>query len=95
MRTDSHIHMVLDGIDWRNAIARHANRPDVAYVRSVLKLYQSLGYTYLRDGGDRWDVGKTARALAPEYGITYRTPLAPLCTAAPYGSFIGATYDTL
>ena len=24
MHTDSHIHMVLDGIDWRKAIARHA-----------------------------------------------------------------------
>lgn len=95
MRTDSHIHMVLDGIDWRNAIARHANGPDVNYIRSVLKHYQSLGYTYLRDGGDRWDVGKTARSLAPEYGITYRTPLAPLCMAGHYGSFIGETYETL
>ncbi len=95
MYTDSHIHMVLDGIDWRSAIARHANGPDENYIRSVLKHYQFLGYTYLRDGGDRWNVGKTARSLAPEYGITYRTPLSPLCMAGHYGSFIGETYETL
>ncbi len=95
MHTDSHIHMVLDGIDWRNAIARHANGPDEKYIRCVLKHYQSLGYTYLRDGGDRWNVGKTARTLAPRYGITYRTPLSPLCMAGHYGSFIGETYETL
>ena len=94
MLTDSHIHMVLDGIDWRSAIARHAKSPNEAYIRSVLEHYQSLGYTYLRDGGDRWNVGKTARSLAPEYGITYRTPLAPLCMAGHYGSFIGETYET-
>ena len=95
MHTDSHIHMVLDGIDWRSAIARHANGPDETYIRCVLKHYQSLGYTYLRDGGDRWNVGKTARSLAPQYGITYRTPLSPLCMAGHYGSFIGETYETL
>lgn len=95
MHTDSHIHMVLDGIDWRKAIARHANGPDNAYVHSILKHYQALGYTYLRDGGDRWNVGKTARSLAPQYGITYRTPLSPLCMAGHYGSFIGETYETL
>ena len=95
MHTDSHIHMVLDGIDWRSAIARHANGPDENYIRSVLKHYQFLGYTYLRDGGDRWNVGKAARSLAPEYGITYRTPLSPLCMAGHYGSFIGETYETL
>ncbi len=95
MRTDSHIHMLLDGIDWRNAIARHANGPDETYIRSVLTHYQSLGYTYLRDGGDRWNVGKTARSIAPEYGIIYRTPLSPLCMAGHYGSFIGETYETL
>ena len=95
MHTDSHIHMVLDGIDWRNAIARHASGPDETYIRYILKHYQSLGYTYLRDGGDRWNVGKTARSLAPQYGITYRTPLSPLCMAGHYGSFIGETYETL
>lgn len=95
MAHDLHIHMVLDGLDWRAAIARHAQGPDIPYIRQVLGRYQAAGYTYLRDGGDRWGVGAAARELAPAFGITYRTPLAPLCWAGHYGSFIGETFDSI
>ena len=94
MRADCHMHMILDGYEWRGAIARHKEKPDEAFIRQVLKTYQELGYTYLRDGGDRWDAGKRSRELAAEYGITYRTPLAPLCKKGHYGAFIGLTWET-
>lgn len=92
---DCHMHMVLDGLDWRNAIQRHANGVDIPWIRWVLSHYQQKGFTYLRDGGDRWGVGATARSLAGEYGICYRTPLAPLCRKGHYGAFIGTTYETM
>lgn len=92
MYADCHMHMVLDGVDWRAAIARHRNGPDEAFLRQALEAYQKQGFTYLRDGGDRWGVGKRARELAPEYGILYRTPLANLCKRGHYGAFIGETY---
>lgn len=95
MYADCHIHMVLDGENWKAAIARHVERPDEDWIRQTLARYQSLGFTYLRDGGDRWGVGKRARELAGEYGITYRTPLAPLCKAGHYGGFIGEKYENL
>ncbi len=95
MNMDCHIHMVLDGADWKAAIGRHKIKPDEAFVRQVLADYQKKGYSYLRDGGDRWGVGQKARALAGEYGITYRTPLAPLCKKGHYGAFIGETYENL
>ena len=95
MKADCHIHMVLDGVDWKQAIARHSVRPDEQFIRQTLASYRESGYTYLRDGGDRWGVGEKARELAPEYGITYRTPLAPLVSAGHYGSFIGRTYENL
>ena len=95
MAADCHIHMVLDGADWRASIARHAEGPDEGWIRQALSAYKALGYTYLRDGGDRWGAGALARTLAPEYGITYRTPLAPLCKAGHYGSFIGLRYENL
>ena len=79
MNADCHIHMVLDGENWKSAIARHSGGPDLHWLRKVLTVYQINGVTYLRDGGDRWGVGAAARSIAPEYGITYRTPLAPLC----------------
>lgn len=93
MRADCHMHMILDGVEWRSAIARHKEKPDEDFIRQVLKIYQDLGYTYLRDGGDRWNAGKRSREIAKEYGITYRTPLAPLCKKGHYGAFIGLTWE--
>lgn len=93
MKYDCHMHMVLDGVEWRGSIRRHREQVDIAWVRQVLERYRELGFGYLRDGGDRWGVGALARELAPEYGITYRTPLANLCKAGHYGSFIGEKYE--
>ncbi|MBQ2786083.1 MAG: amidohydrolase family protein [Oscillospiraceae bacterium] len=95
MRFDCHMHMILDGEYWKSAIARHSISPDMPFIRTVLSRYQQLGFTYLRDGGDRWGAGAAARSIAQEYGITYRTPLAPLCLKDHYGAFIGETYEYL
>lgn len=95
MRADCHMHMILDGSDWRNAIDRHREKPDDRFIHRMLKIWQEKGYTYLRDGGDRWGAGARARELAGGYGITYRTPLAPLCREGHYGAFIGKTYRTM
>ena len=95
MKADCHIHAVLDGVDWKKSLQRHSQKPDEAYIRKMLSTYQAQGYTYLRDGGDRWGAGVLARSLAPEYGITYRTPGANLCQKGCYGGFIGITYENL
>ena len=95
MRADCHMHMVLDGVEWKSAIARHRVTPDVKFIEKTLRTYRDLGYTYLRDGGDRWGAGAKSRELAPEYGITYRTPLAPLSKTGHYGGFIGRQFSTL
>ena len=95
MRADCHMHMILDGSNWRNAIDRHREKPDDRFIHRMLKIWQEKGYTYLRDGGDRWGAGARARELAGGYGITYRTPLAPLCREGHYGAFIGKTYRTM
>lgn len=94
MKADCHIHMVLDALDWKKAIARHASAPDEGYIRQILELYRTLGYTYLRDGGDRWGVSAVARQLAPEYCIHYTTPLAPISKLGHYGGFIGQQFST-
>ena len=95
MRADCHIHMVLDGENWKAAIARHKNGPDEAWIRKTLELYREKGFTYLRDGGDRWGAGKCVRKLSKDYGITYLTPLAPLCREGHYGGFIGRKFGDL
>jgi len=93
MRYDCHMHMVLDGLEWKASIHRHDGGIREDWIRGILKTYQDLGFGYLRDGGDRWGIGAKARELAPEYGITYRTPLANLCKAGHYGLFIGRKYE--
>jgi len=95
VKADCHMHMILDGDFWRDAIRRHEQGPDIPFIHRMLRIWQEKGYTYLRDGGDRWGAGEMARKIAPQYGITYRTPLAPLCKAGHYGAFIGRTYETL
>lgn len=95
MDCDCHIHMVLDGQDWKAAIAAHREAPNDAIIRMNLRRWQAAGMTYLREGGDRWGVGVRARELAPEYGIRLVTPLSPLYKAGHYGSFIGTAFETL
>ena len=95
MKQDCHMHMVLDGVYWKAAIARHSGGVDMDFVRRTLDTYRRQGYTYLRDGGDRWGVGAAARSIAGDYGIVYRTPLAPLCARGHYGGFIGLTYESM
>ena len=92
---DCHMHMILDGVEWKSAIARHRDGPDEGFIRKALACWRDAGYLYLRDGGDRWGAGKRARELAPEYGIVYRTPLSPLCKKGHYGAFIGESYVNL
>ena len=84
-----HIHMLLSGTDWKAAIAEHQPEPDDILIRNRLSAYKNADISYLRDGGDRFGVCLRARELAPEYGITYRTPAFPIYKKGHYGSFIG------
>lgn len=95
MRADCHIHMALDGGPWKQALARHEHAPDEAFVRRTLETYKALGFTYLRDGGDRWGAGELAAKIAPEYGLCYRTPCFPIYRKGHYGSFIGRGFETV
>ena len=92
---DCHIHMVLDGVNWKDAIARHKAAPQEALIRQTLGHYQALGFSYLRDGGDRWGACDLAAKLAPEYGIRYRSPGFPIYKTGHYGGFIGRGFDGL
>ncbi len=92
---DCHIHMVLDAQYWKSAIARHSEQVNIPWIQSVLETYREAGFTYLRDCGDRWGVGKTAREMAKDYGIDYRTPLASLYKKDHYGGIIGKPFETL
>ena len=95
MRSDCHIHMILDGIYYRAAIDAQKAAPDTALIRNRLAAYRDAGILYLRDGGDNWGVGKRAAEIAHEYGIEYRTPVFPIHKKGRYGGFIGRGFDSL
>lgn len=92
MKIDAHIHIALDGADWRQAKLRHANGPDERWIREMLAAYAQAGFTYLRDGGDKWGVSACAAQLAGEYGIRYATPAFPLYPKGQYGDFLGLPF---
>ena len=95
MLGDCHIHMVLDGVYYRDAISAHRGHVRDDLIRERLAAYRDAGVTYLRDGGDAFGVCERARELAPESGIEYRVPCFPMCLRGRYGMFIGSAYDTL
>ena len=86
---DLHVHMVLDGADWKAAMAEHSPVPDEALIRERLDAYRGAGVTFLRDGGDSHGACLKAKELAPEYGITYLAPAFPIYKKGHYGGFIG------
>lgn len=95
MLGDCHIHMVLDGVYYKDAIAAHRGHARDDLIRARLADYAGAGITYLRDGGDAFGVCLRARTLATEYGIEYRVPCAPLCLRGRYGAFIGRSFETM
>lgn len=93
MLGDCHIHMVLDGVDYRRALGMHRSHVQDEWIRARLADYACAGVTFLRDGGDKLGVARRAGELAPEYGIIYRTPLFPICRKGRYGEFIGRSFS--
>ena len=92
---DCHMHMVLDGVYYKDAIAAHRGHVRDDLIRQRLSAYAAAGIRYLRDGGDAFGVALRARELAPEYGIEYRAPVYPMCLKGRYGAFIGRAFETL
>ena len=92
---ECHAHMVLDGVDFRAALARHAQRPEEPFIRRILEAYRAAGITYIRDGGDNSGTSVRARELAQEYGIEYRTPVFAIHKNGFYGKIVGKGFDTI
>lgn len=89
---ECHAHIFMNGYDYRQAVMEHQGHPDERRIREHLKAYQTAGVTYVRDGGDRFGSSLLARKLAPEYGITYRTPGFAIHKAGHYGVVVGRAF---
>ena len=90
---ECHAHVIMDGLNYKKAIAIHKEHIEDDVIRRHLKAYQKLGITFVRDGGDALGVSGRAKELAAEYGIDYRTPIFAIHKNGHYGSIVGKGFD--
>lgn len=94
MLGECHAHAIMDGMNYKAAVALHRDGVCEKIVRGHLEAYRKAGITFVRDGGDAKEVSKLAKELAPEYGIDYRTPVFALHKRGHYGGIVGHPFDT-
>ena len=92
---ECHAHIIMNGVNYRQAIDMHKYGPDGQIIREHLKAYQDRGITFVRDGGDALGVSMRAKELASEYGIDYRTPIFAIHKEGHYGSIVGKSFATM
>lgn len=90
---ECHVHMIMDGVNYKAAVALHQAGVDEEAVRRHLKESADAGITFIRDGGDAREVSKLAKELAPEYGIDYRTPVFAIHKRGHYGGIVGHAFE--
>ena len=90
---ECHAHIAMDGVNYKQAMARHINGPDEGHIRACLQEYRARGITFVRDGGDKYGVSRLAARRAPEYGIDYRTPVFAIHRKGCYGSIVGRGFQ--
>lgn len=95
MYGECHAHMLMNGKNYKEAVALHKNQVQDDILRENFRAYQKAGITFIRDGGDALGVSVRARELAPEYGIDYRTPIFAIHKNGYYGGIVGRGFDTI
>ena len=92
---ECHAHLAMDGINYKQAMARHVESPDVQHIRACFEAYQAKGVSFIRDGGDAYGVSHCAARIAPEYDIDYRTPIFAIHEQGNYGSIVGRAFTNI
>ena len=92
---ECHAHMLMDGVNYREAVARHRDAVCEEKVREFFEAYQRAGVSFIRDGGDNAGVSKRASEIAGEYGIDYRTPIFAVHKEGHYGRIVGRSFSNI
>lgn len=93
--TELHTHVFMDGIDYKESVARFKNGVDRNAVRDALSEYQKRGIKLVRDGGDHFGACLYAKSIAKEYDLTYLMPAFALFRDGSYGRVAGVPYHDL
>lgn len=89
------MHIFMNGVDYRQAVRDQINGVNEEVIRKNLEEYRRRGITWLRDGGDIYGTSKRTMEIAPEYGITYRTPVFAIHKKGHYGGIVGKAYENM
>ena len=92
---ECHAHIIMDGQNYKRAIALHEERINEEIIRIRLQEYRKREIKFIRDGGDALGVSKKTRELAAEYEIDYRTPIFAIHKNGHYGAIVGKGFDNL
>ncbi len=95
MYYECHMHIFMNGRNYREAVALHRDGVNEEDIRNHLEAYARAGVLYLRDGGDNLGVSARTVHIAPEYGIEYRTPIFAIHKNGHYGGIVGRGFDTM
>lgn len=93
MYGECHAHIIMDGKNYKNAVALHKNQVQDQVIHEHFKAYRQAGITFIRDGGDALGVSARAKELAPLYEIDYRTPVFAIHKNGYYGGIVGHGFD--
>ena len=89
---ECHAHIIMDGKNYKAAVALHKSGVKEEVIRAHFRIWKEMGITFVRDGGDALGVSRRAKALAPEYGIDYRTPIFAIHKRGHYGGIVGHAF---
>lgn len=95
MFNENHMHIFMNATDYKKTVQDMKTGKTEEVVRKNLQTYHDAGITWLRDGGDHYGASVLARQLAPEYGITYRTPIFGIHKKGHYGSIVGLAFENM
>jgi len=90
---ECHAHVIMDGVNYKNAVALHAETVQDSVIHQCFRDWKAAEVTFVRDGGDAKGVSKRALELAPEYGIDYRTPIFAIHKKGHYGGIVGRAFS--
>lgn len=95
MLGECHGHIIMDGKNYKEAIALHKNGVREEVIHHCFSKYRQAGILFFRDGGDALGVSKRAKEIAPEYRIEYLTPVYAIHKKGHYGGIVGRSFENM
>lgn len=95
MLGECHAHVIMDGMNYKEAVMVHKNGVNDEKIHQCFQKYKDAGILFIRDGGDSYGVSKRAGEIAPEYGIEYLTPVFAIHKKGHYGGIVGRSFSNL